>query len=188
LLPTNDCRHLLQELTVPAYIGNNAYLVGGSGSSERLPDKKTHGILEDLTSQEPGVVTEPSVLIMTGPNYSGKSVYLKQVALLVYLAHIGSFVPAERATIGLTDKILTRISSRETVSKAQSAFMIDLQQVSSAINIATRRSLLVIDEFGKGTNSTGRCLVSCVCGVLMRFYRWRWAGLRRLRASPQPGE
>lgn len=59
----------------------------------------------------------PSMILLTGPNYSGKSIYLKQVALIVYMAHIGSFVPAESAVIGLTDKILTRIQTRESVSK-----------------------------------------------------------------------
>lgn len=68
-----------------------------------------------------------------------------------------SFVPADHAKIGLTDKILTRISTRETVSRVQSAFMIDLQQVSLALNLATNRSLLVIDEFGKGTEADGQC-------------------------------
>ena len=97
----------------------------------------------------------PSILIMTGPNFSGKSVYLKQNALIVYMAHIGSFVPAERAIIGLTDKILTRVTTRETVSKMYSAFMIDLQQIASALRLATPRSLLLIDEFGKGTDSNG---------------------------------
>ncbi len=95
------------------------------------------------------------MLMMTGPNYSGKSVYLKQIALIVYMAHVGCFVPAERAVIGLTDKILTRIATRETVSKIQSAFMIDLQQVALAISLATCRSLVIIDEFGKGTESSG---------------------------------
>jgi len=60
----------------------------------------------------------PSMMLLTGPNYSGKSVYLKQVALIVYMAHIGSFLPAKYAVIGLTDKILTRIQTRESVSKA----------------------------------------------------------------------
>ncbi len=72
------------------------------------------------------------------------------------MAHVGSFVPAERATIGLTDKILTRIATQETVSKVQSTFMIDLQQIALAMATATRRSLLIIDEFGKGTDSTGQ--------------------------------
>ena len=94
---------------------------------------------------------------MTGPNYSGKSVYLKQIALIVYMAHVGCFVPADKAIIGLTDKILTRVATRETVSKLQSAFMIDLQQVAFAMTSATHRSLVVIDEFGKGTDSSGEC-------------------------------
>lgn len=91
------------------------------------------------------------MIMMTGPNFSGKSVYLKQIALIVYMAHVGSFVPAESARIGLTDKILTRIATRETVSRSQSAFIVDLQQVSLALSLATPRSLLIIDEFGKGT-------------------------------------
>ena len=102
------------------------------------------------------------MLILTGPNYSGKSVYLKQVALIVYMAHVGCFVPAEKATIGITDKILTRVATRETVSKIQSAFMIDLQQIASAIRIATPRSLVVIDEFGKGTESNGSCVLQLI--------------------------
>ena len=93
------------------------------------------------------------MILMTGPNYSGKSVYLKQVAMITYMAHIGCFVPAEAAKIGLTDKILTRIATRESVSRIQSAFMIDLQQTSIALTLATRRSLVIIDEFGKGTDT-----------------------------------
>jgi DNA mismatch repair protein MSH5 len=101
------------------------------------------------------------MLVLTGPNYSGKSVYLKQVALIVYMAHVGSFVPAESANIGLTDKILSRVTTRETVSRVQSAFMIDLQQISLALSLATRRSLLVIDEFGKGTESSDGAGLAC---------------------------
>lgn len=93
--------------------------------------------------------------MMTGPNFSGKSVHLKHVALIVYMAHVGCFVPADAATVGLTDKILTRITTKETISKAQSAFMIDLQQVKKALSLATHRSLVIVDEFGRGTDSNG---------------------------------
>lgn len=151
-------RHPLQELTVPAYVANDTYIVGGAG------DELDEVALDALASQQIPAessrpparrdsVEGPNMVLMTGPNYSGKSIYLKQVAIIVYMAHIGSFVPAEAAKIGLTDKILTRISTRESVSRIQSAFMIDLQQISVALSLATRRSLLVIDEFGKGTES-----------------------------------
>lgn len=93
------------------------------------------------------------MLVLTGPNNSGKSVYMKQVALIVYLAHTGSYVPATRATIGVTDRILTRIATRETVVNDESAFLVDLKQAAFSMNFATRRSLLLVDEFGKGTTA-----------------------------------
>jgi len=119
---------------VPSFVPSDTLLVGGGGQDDNAP-------------------VGPSMMLLTGPNYSGKSVYQKQVAVAVYMAQIGSFVPADRATIGLTDKIFTRITTKETVSKVQSAFMIDMQQIAIALNSCTRRSLLVIDEFGKGTDT-----------------------------------
>ncbi|KAM9298472.1 mutS protein homolog 5 [Morus bassanus] len=93
------------------------------------------------------------IKIITGPNSSGKSVYLKQVGLIVFMALIGSYVPAAEAEIGVIDGIYTRIHSRESVSVGLSTFMIDLNQVAKAVNNATERSLVLIDEFGKGTNT-----------------------------------
>jgi DNA mismatch repair ATPase MutS len=93
--------------------------------------------------------------LITGPNFSGKSVYLKQVALLTYMAHIGCFVPCEAARIGLTTKILTRIQSPESVATGKSSFLIDLQQIKNMLNASDERTLLIIDEFGKGTNQFG---------------------------------
>lgn len=151
-------RHPLQELTVPSYVANDTFLVGGAGG-----EKKQTPQPEAQNQHIHDCKDDPSMLLMTGPNYSGKSVYLKQVAIIVYMAHVGCFVPAETAKIGLTDKILTRIATRESVSRIQSAFMIDLQQISVALNLATRRSLLIIDEFGKGTESyTGAGLAAGV--------------------------
>ena len=151
-------RHPLQELTVSAYIPNDCFLVGGHG--EETDEREQISASQSYIPAEEDI-EDPSMLIMTGPNYSGKSVYLKQNAVIVYMAHIGSYVPAERATIGLTDKILTRIATRESVSRNQSAFMIDLQQVALSISLATRRSLVVIDEFGKGTNSIDGAGLAC---------------------------
>ncbi|KAJ8114028.1 hypothetical protein OPT61_g3993 [Boeremia exigua] len=149
-------RHILQEQTVPAFVPNDTLIVGGAGDvvaadQQRGSSRSSSAIDED----------GPSMLVLTGPNYSGKSVYLKQVALIVFMAHVGSFVPAESARIGLTDKILSRVTTRETVSRAQSAFMIDLQQISLALNLATHRSLLIIDEFGKGTDSSDGAGLAC---------------------------
>ncbi|KAK4048469.1 hypothetical protein OIO90_005800 [Microbotryomycetes sp. JL221] len=112
---------------------------------------------------------ELSMILVTGANFSGKSIFLKQVALITYMAHLGSFVPADLATIGLTDRILTRVSTRESVTRSASAFAIDLQQISFALRNATRRSLLVIDEFGKGTETEdGAGLFCAVIEHLMR--------------------
>lgn len=153
-------RHPLQELTVPSYVANDCYLTGGSGSVN-------HEGSSSCNTQDLEEIDGPSMLLMTGPNYSGKSVYLKQTALIVYLAHIGSYIPAEKAVVGITDKILTRITTRESVSRNQSAFMIDLQQIALCTSLATHRSLVIIDEFGKGTNSTDGA--GLACGVFEYF-------------------
>lgn len=136
-------RHPLQELVVPIFVPNDCCLMGGSDAD---------GYQDDSQSSD-APIQVPSMLVLTGPNHSGKSVYIKQVALIVFLAHIGSFVPAEEATIGLTDRLLTRIATRESVSRNESAFAIDLRQAAFSINFATPRSLILIDEFGKGTNA-----------------------------------
>lgn len=149
------CSHPLQELTVPSYVANDTFIVGGEGASGRCSGDVERSPAPSMAASY-GTDDQPSMLIMTGPNYSGKSVHIKQVALIVYMAHVGCFVPAEAAIIGLTDKILTRIATKETITRVQSAFMIDLQQVFKALSLATRRSLVIIDEFGKGTDSNGK--------------------------------
>uniref|UniRef100_A0A5S6QAN8 DNA_MISMATCH_REPAIR_2 domain-containing protein n=1 Tax=Trichuris muris TaxID=70415 RepID=A0A5S6QAN8_TRIMR len=93
------------------------------------------------------------VHIITGPNAAGKSVYIKQVGLIVFLAHIGSFVPAVSAKIPMTDRILSRLHSVDSVFTGMSTFAYDLKQMAVAVNSATCRSLVLIDEFGKGTST-----------------------------------
>ncbi|XP_063794138.1 mutS protein homolog 5 isoform X2 [Pseudophryne corroboree] len=96
---------------------------------------------------------EQRIKILTGPNSCGKSVYLKQVGLIVFMSMIGSYVPASFAEIGPIDGIFTRLQTRESVSLGLSTFMIDLNQVARAVNNSTVNSLILIDEFGKGTNT-----------------------------------
>ncbi|QDZ21924.1 DNA mismatch repair protein MSH5 [Chloropicon primus] len=92
--------------------------------------------------------------VITGPNFSGKTVYAKQVALIVYMAHVGSFVPADEALIGICDKIMTRMDSIDASSSGQSSFMMDLTQVLNSVRNATSRSIILLDEFGRGTDSS----------------------------------
>lgn len=90
------------------------------------------------------------VNIITGPNFSGKSCYARQVGILVYMAHIGSFLPCDSARISVVDRILAQFSSAETCSVPQSSFQLDLTRTGAMIRAATQHSLILIDEFGKG--------------------------------------
>ncbi|MDX1600501.1 MAG: DNA mismatch repair protein MutS [Anaerolineales bacterium] len=96
---------------------------------------------------------EEKIRIITGPNMSGKSTYLRQVALLVLMAQMGSFVPATSATIGLTDRIFTRIGAQDEIHAGQSTFMVEMVETANILHHATDRSLLILDEIGRGTST-----------------------------------
>jgi DNA mismatch repair protein MutS len=91
--------------------------------------------------------------VITGPNMAGKSTYLRQNALLVILAQMGSFVPADAATIGIVDKIFTRIGASDRLAQGQSTFMVEMQEVAALLESATAKSLLILDEVGRGTST-----------------------------------
>ncbi|GAB2277770.1 MutS protein msh5 [Dionaea muscipula] len=121
IIDIQNGRHVLQEMTVDTFIPNDTNMIDAG-----------------------------RIHIISGPNYSGKSIYVKQVALIVFLSHIGSYVPADAAIVGLTDRIFCATGSRFMTAE-QSTFMIDLHQVGMMLRQSTSRSLCLLDEFGKGT-------------------------------------
>jgi DNA mismatch repair protein MutS len=96
---------------------------------------------------------EQQIIILTGPNMSGKSALLRQTAIITLMAHMGSFVPASAATLGLTDKIFTRVGASDNLSGGESTFMVEMNETASIINNISERSLVLLDEIGRGTST-----------------------------------
>ncbi|KAL4529302.1 hypothetical protein Ndes2526A_g04097 [Nannochloris sp. 'desiccata'] len=159
-------RHLLAEAVLSSGGFSSNYSDGdGDGDGGTSKSNKNINAASSFIPNDTTMLSNSSrIHVITGPNLSGKSLYAKQVAIIVFLSHVGSFVPADSALIGLTDRIFTRVVTKESGAVPQSSFMIDLSQVASMLRLATPKSLLIIDEFGKGTLAADG--IGLLCGSL----------------------
>src|SRR6266702_4464474 len=119
-----------------------------------------HPVLDQTLVEEKFVPNDTSLdgenmrlAVVTGPNMAGKSTYIRQVALIVLMAHIGGFVPAESAEIGVVDRIFTRVGASDDLARGQSTFMVEMNETSNIVNNATENSLVILDEIGRGTST-----------------------------------
>ncbi|MCD6521231.1 DNA mismatch repair protein MutS [Candidatus Calescamantes bacterium] len=117
-----------------------------------------HPVLERLLDEpfvpnDTEVFEDSPILIITGPNMAGKSTYIRQVALIVLLAQMGSFVPAKSAKIGIVDRLFTRVGAQDELVRARSTFMVEMNEVANILRNATERSLIILDEVGRGTST-----------------------------------
>ena len=129
---------------------------------ERFVPNDTSLVSKVLSLESPEAVTSdsrlktqdfPQIALITGPNMAGKSTYIRQVALLTLLAHTGSFIPAKEARIDLVDRIFTRIGASDDLARGQSTFMVEMSETANILNNATPRSLIILDEIGRGTST-----------------------------------
>lgn len=139
----------------------NNYTMPDVNSSDKIEIKNgRHPVVEKMLDNSLFVPNDTSLdsednrmIIITGPNMAGKSTYMRQTAVIVLMAQIGSFVPAESAKIGVCDKIFTRVGASDDLSAGQSTFMVEMTEVAQILKNATQKSLLILDEIGRGTST-----------------------------------
>ncbi len=158
------------------------------GGDSLFLEESRHPVIEKLVSSErfvPNTIemddTSQQVLIITGPNMAGKSTVLRQVALLVLMAQVGSFVPAEAASVGVVDRIFTRVGALDNLAAGQSTFMVEMQETANILNTASERSLVILDEIGRGTSTFDG--LSIAWAVAEFLHDWKDRGIKVLFAT-----
>lgn len=155
LVATLDCLQSFAEVAVnhryckPAINRSGCISIKG-GRHPVVERALKDGFIENDTELDP---KDNRLLILTGPNMAGKSTYMRQIALIVLMAHMGSFVPAREANICMTDRIFTRVGASDDLAAGQSTFMVEMSEVANILNNATKNSLLILDEIGRGTST-----------------------------------
>jgi len=153
-----------------------------------LLKESRHPVVEKMITSErfvPNTIemddTSRQVLIITGPNMAGKSTVLRQVALLVLMAQMGSFVPAQEAAIGIVDRIFTRVGASDNLAQGQSTFMVEMQESANILNNATGKSLVILDEIGRGTSTFDG--LSIAWAVAEYLHDWKGQGIKAVFAT-----
>lgn len=145
-----------------AYVAQSNNFVRPQINTDGIIDIKNgrHPVVEQMISNDMFVANDTyldnatkRISIITGPNMAGKSTYMRQTALIVLMAQVGSFVPAERANIGIVDRIFTRVGASDDLASGQSTFMVEMTEVANILHNATKNSLLILDEIGRGTST-----------------------------------
>lgn len=153
---------LLDVMTSLSYVSMANGYIRPSINNEGIIDIKDgrHPVVEKMLSNDSFIVNdtflnnyESRISIITGPNMAGKSTYMRQTALIVLMAQIGSFVPASSANIGICDRIFTRVGASDDLASGQSTFMVEMSEVANILRNATKNSLLILDEIGRGTST-----------------------------------
>lgn len=154
-IATVDCIHALSTLA-----GQQGYILPDVNDSTILDIKEGRHPVVELTTTETFIPNdtyldceESHLVILTGPNMAGKSTYIRQTAILVIMAQTGSFIPAKSASVGAVDKIFTRIGAHDEIAKGQSTFMVEMTEAADILNNMTPRSLIILDEIGRGTST-----------------------------------
>lgn len=149
---------VLQSLSFVARKYNYCRPITNDGSTLTIKDGR-HPVIESVSLKEKFIPNDTflndqeRLYLITGPNMAGKSTYLRQVALIAIMAQIGSYVPAASAEIGMIDRVFTRIGASDDLSRGQSTFMVEMVETANILNNATNRSLIILDEIGRGTST-----------------------------------